>query len=45
MHTKEDLHGVVTLTGGQFESGSLLENGKDHSGDEESQRHGSFEGS
>lgn len=36
MHTKEDLHGIVALTRGQLEFGSLLENGKDHSGNEES---------
>lgn len=34
MHTKEDLHGTVAPTGGQLESGSLFENGKDHSGNE-----------
>jgi len=36
MHTKEDLPGVTAFTGSQLESGSVLEDGEDDSGDEES---------
>lgn len=35
MHTKEDFSGIAALTGSQLESGGVLEDGEDHSGDEE----------